>query len=266
MDFYFSYAGSKRKEIREFIDLIDLNNYENIIEPFGGSLAFSRYIYNLYPNKNFFVSDINDELIYFCNNFYKKKEYIIDNAIIKINEINNKIDYDNYINKNQQMDNDENFLTWYLLRRSYYNIRQGLYPSNNRKPKFIKYNDKTINVDNFFKKVEYKNQDYKIYMEKFKNDESALIFLDPPYINSCNEFYSNQNIKTKDINKQFDELWEYLYNYFNNCKCKFILIVNDNFFMRLSFSKWFKKSYHKKYEATKKETRHNIFSNIINNI
>jgi len=262
MSFYFSYAGSKRKEIKEIIQLIDLNLYDNIIEPFGGSLSFSRYIYSINNKLNFYVSDINNELTYFCNNFYKNKDDIINKVIEKINILkNDKNLYNDYI-KNYKNIEDEDFLTWFLILRTYYCLRIGLYPTKNRFPKYSNFNKKTLECDLFFKNINYECQDYKIYMDKFKNDEKSLIFLDPPYINSCNEFYSNQNISTKDINNQFDEIWEYLYNFMDTCKCKFILVVNDNFFMRQCYKKWFYKDYYKKYEMTKKETRHNIFTNI----
>ena len=263
-DFYFSYAGNKRTEIKEFIELVDLNKYDNIIEPFGGSLAFSRYIYNVDNTKNFFVCDINDELTYFCNNFYKNKDNIIKDCLNIINNINNKDDYLLYINDVKKIDHND-FLNYYLILRTYYCIREGLYPTNHRKPQYKNFNEKTNIVNKFFENVEYKCQDYMIYMEQFKDDEKALIFLDPPYINSFNDFYKNQNIGIKEQKNTFSTLWEYLYNFLNNCKCKFILIVNDNFFMQLAFSKWFYKKYSKIYQVKKGKDNHNIFTNIILN-
>ena len=255
MDFYIPFQGNKRKEIKEFINYFNIDDYDNIIEPFGGSLAFSRYVYNIIDidkKLKYYISDLNVELIYFCNNFYKDKENIINETIKDINNINNKVDYDIYF-KNIKNINDDDFLKYYLFKNKYYLIRPGLYPTNKRKPKFKDYNKKTLSTDEFFKNNEYKLLDFKIQLDKFKDDERSFLFLDPPYINSDNSFY-----KFKDGTN----LWEYLYNYLNSCKCKFLLIVNDDIFMKLTFKNFYKGEYKKTYENTKNKCNHIIFSNI----
>lgn len=78
MDFYFPWFGNKRKELDKFIGLINVDKYDTIVEPFGGSLSFSRYIFDKYPNKKLLISDSDDKLTRFCNSFYKQKEEVID--------------------------------------------------------------------------------------------------------------------------------------------------------------------------------------------
>ena len=117
--FYFSYAGNKRNEIKNFTELIDIDLYDKFIEPFGGTLAFSRYIYKLNPNKKFYVSDINKELIYFCNNFYKDNENILNKTKEIVNNIKNKEEFNNYYNKKTTI-NDDDFLTYYLFKKTYF--------------------------------------------------------------------------------------------------------------------------------------------------
>ena len=60
MTFYFSYAGNKRNELKYIEELINLDLYDNIVEPFGGSCSFSRYIYEKDNSKKFYISDINN--------------------------------------------------------------------------------------------------------------------------------------------------------------------------------------------------------------
>lgn len=261
MDFYFPYAGSKRNEIINIINIIDLNKYDNIIEPFGGSVAFSRYLYNnIDKNKKYIICDINTDVVFFCNNFYKNKLYVIEQCKNKVNECNDKNIYDDYL-KNIKNINDNDFLIYFLFKKKNYNIREGLYPDK-RKTKFIKYDEKTKLCDEFFKNIHYDLQDYKITMEKYKNDSKSFLFIDPPYLNSCNDFYQNQNIKKSDISDMFETMWKYLFDYFNDCQCKFIMIVNNNFFIKMCFNKWFYKEYSKKYEGSKKVLMHCIFTNI----
>lgn len=243
MDFYIAYNGNKTNEIKNFINYFNIDDYDNIIEPFGGSLAFSRYIYNIDIDKklNYHISDINEELIYFCNNIYKDKENIIIETLKDINNIENKEDFNLYINNKKNI-NDKDFLKYYLFLYKYYMIRPGLYKLNKAKPKFKDYNKKTLLSDEFFKNNEYKYLDFKINLEKFKDDERAFLFLDPPYVNSDNSFYRFN---------ECENIWEYLYNYLNSCKCKFILIVNDNTFMKIIFKNFYKGEYNKKYLGTK---------------
>lgn len=261
MNFYFPYSGSKRNEIKNIIELINLDLYDTIIEPFGGSVAFSRYLFNINKNKKYIICDINDELIFFCNNFYKNKINVIEDCKKKVIECDNKIKYDEYIKNSINIDNKD-FLIYYLFKRKNYSIRVGLYPDNKKKIKLYKYDEKTKLCDIFFENVHYEIQDYKITMEKYKNNSKSLIFIDPPYINSCNELYCNQNIKKNELNKVMENIWKYIYDFFNECKCNFIMIVNDNFFMKILFNKWFYKEYSKKYESTKKEVKHCIYTNI----
>ena len=44
--FYISYAGNKRREMKEIEPFIDLKGIKKIVEPFCGSSAFSFHIYD----------------------------------------------------------------------------------------------------------------------------------------------------------------------------------------------------------------------------
>ena len=101
---------------------------------------------------------------YFCNNFYKDNENILNKTKEIVNNIKNKEEFNNYYNKKTTI-NDDDFLTYYLFKKTYYIIRNGLYPNNGRKPKYHKFNERTKDINEFFKNVEYKQQEYFIYME-----------------------------------------------------------------------------------------------------
>ena len=96
MAFYYSYMGNKRKEVQFFDKYINLDLYDHIIEPFGGSCSFSRHLYDKDPTKNFIISDNNHFLVNFCNNFYKNDDAIINQAIEKMKEIKNAEEYINF--------------------------------------------------------------------------------------------------------------------------------------------------------------------------
>lgn len=257
--FYFSYAGNKRKEIKNLDNLLENVKYTKVVEPFGGSCAFSISEYLKNKDLEIYISDIDDELTSFCNNFYKNDELIMNIVLNIVSNIHNKEDYDRFYKKFcNKIDNNNiiDFCAYYLFKRTFFKLRQGMYYRNAK----ITLNTLQKNKDflnEFFKKHMYNCVDYKIIFEQFKNDEDALLFLDPPYLNSCSSFY-----KKIDCEINFDLLWEDIFDLFNNGKCKIILIVNNNFFMRKVFEKWLYISYDKQYSTFKsKKTTHNVFCN-----
>jgi hypothetical protein len=257
--FYFAYAGNKRSEIKEYQNLLNSIKYKTVVEPFGGSCAFSISEYNKNKNINICISDIDTELILFCNEFYKYDDKIIKNVLDIIKNISSKSDYDIFYKKSISKilaENIEDFLTYYLFKKVCYRIRPGLYYMNDipKLKNVIKYKDE-LNI--FFKNNKYIESNYKLIFDKYKDDEEALIFLDPPYINSDCSFYD------KFDSNFFNNLWEDIYNLLENGKCKIILVVNDNFFMKKCYNKWFYNCYYKRYSHhTAKQTTHNIFTNI----
>ena len=117
MAFYFSYMGNKRKELQFLSKYIDLTKYDNIIEPFGGTCAFSRHCFSIDQTKNYIISDNDEYLINFCNNFHKKSDEKIEQSLNKMNEIFNKDDYITFMKG---------------IDKTWYNIRPGLYSEKNQ--------------------------------------------------------------------------------------------------------------------------------------
>ena len=74
--FILNYTGQKFKETKE-LDEIDFSKYETIIEPFGGSFGFSRYLYEMKGLKDieYIVYDNDEVLIDFYNYI---KQLLID--------------------------------------------------------------------------------------------------------------------------------------------------------------------------------------------
>lgn len=254
-NFYYPYVGSKRRELKNILPLIDINKYDTFIEPFGGSCCISRALYALDKNKKYIVSDIDKEVVTFCNTFYNDDDQIIKKALKTISQLDNKEKYNIFINeyrnKKEKGDIPKPYET--LIYNSYYSLRVGLYPTTKTAPTYKNLIKNKDTINEFFKNVKYRYADYKKYMERYKYNHNALVILDPPYINSTksNGFYESPNID-----------WEWLKAYFKTCECKFIMIVEDNIFMRILYKKWLKVTYSKKYEMTKRTTVHQLYSNI----
>lgn len=277
--FYFAYYGNKRNEIKEFINLIDFDKFETIVEPFGGSLAFSRYCYNLHPNKTYYISDSDIKITEFCNRFHLNKSEIIKKVEDKANyflkmedKTTSKLEWKKYINEVDSLNtSDSGWIEGYFFKNKIYSIRLSLFPFYEGQKRYkypinlqmlISSNEDT---DLFFKNNKYLCQDFRIHLEKVKDDPKSFVFLDPPYpIDSeCSWYKDKESLNT----------WTYLIDYFDNCKCKYIMILNSNVFMDIIFKNKIKHRYFKMYcvnarhkdengNFVKKTAEHLVISNI----
>jgi len=89
-------------------------------------------------------------------------------------------------------------------------------------------------------------------MNKYDN-KNSFIFLDPPYLMSCNDFY-----KTPDLN-----VYEYLCETkpINKFKAHIMLCLNDDWIVRLLFKKFIVSKYDKHYETKHTNVQHLIIRN-----
>lgn len=248
--FYIAYAGNKRTECKDIYDNINfLPNIDTIVEPFCGSCAISYYIALNKPNLKYIFNDSN----HFLKEMY---EILIDDLKLdKFEEDYKKllIDIDK-IKYNDYIKNNNTVLSWFI-KNKIYTIRPGLFPID---PKRIKteINLRSFPIYNFFR-----NNDIKFYsmngvdmIEEYKNNENCLIILDPPYINTCNQYYNYEVYE--------NNIYEYLNNNnINDMKAKILLILEDNYIIKLLFKNNIKKSYSKLYQTSKKSTSHLLIYN-----
>lgn len=246
--FYISYAGNKRTECEKLYNLIKDKINENtvIVEPFCGSCALSYYIWLLHPNIKFKLNDMN----LFLFEMYKLLKN--DTKITKLEKYYNekikkitKVEY-NLLVKNKDVQNQ-------FLKKKFYSIREGLYPTAK---KFTEIKIKNYPIYKFFNEanITYTNIDGLKIIQDNKDDENNIIFLDPPYINTCNKFYDYENTT--------ENVYEYLFkNNINNYKCLLLGIFENNWIIQLLFPNNIINSYNKLYQTSKKKTEHLTISN-----
>lgn len=239
--FIIGYSGNKRSDIKHFCDFFpDDKEYNKVIEPFCGSCAVSFYL-----NKESVLNDINNDLIKLLklqrdedlNKFHiKVLNYYDTIKDLDIKEIRNDI------NKNKENDKIKLYFHYKFLRYLNFNTKDRI-----KLPKTTK---KIIKFSNFLKKCELLNKDYIEVFKKYGDDENNFIFLDPPYFQSCNSYYSNaptnsnfkDGLKEIDDTKIFIDILELLKK-----KCKVMLIINDNYITRYLYKDYIKEKYLKKY-------------------
>lgn len=239
--------GSKQNDIKYFQDLLP-TQVDTIVEPFGGSFAVSKFFYKDINKYNFHINDLDEHLFYIYTHY---QDYL--NEFEKVNNFYKSLPQEltythgkeikDYITKLECNENIKEYLIKNFIIRS--NIFRGVKNYN------FDQNEKQI-LDNGL----FTNQDYKIIFDKYKDDENAFIFLDPPYLFSDNSGYYPQNVD-KDMTQILIDILEFI----KRCKCYVMLIINKLNIIEYLFKDFIKDSYNKTYQMSKKKMKHLIICN-----
>ena len=115
------------------------------------------------------------------------------------------------------------------------------------------------NTDIFFSKTHYHNQDYKIVLDKFKNNDKALIYLDPPYTLTDDSMYKGPETNITNINH--NQIIKDIHELFINAKCKIIFVNISDYLFDTIFKDYLKIQYDKKYDTRHRFVKHSVFTN-----
>ena len=148
----------------------------------------------------------------------------------------------------------KSLISWYISNKIC-SIRPGMIPVPERSYK------ENLDLSSFPVYNFLRNEDIEFTsgcgidcFEKYSMNKECLILVDPPYINSCNAFYSTAKIN----------IYEYIHD--NNQKIytsKIFFILENIWIIKLLFKTWSEVSiYNKTYQMHKKKTTHIIYKNI----
>lgn len=251
--FYFGYSGNKRNESPKIYESIkdNIEEFEIIIEPFCGSCAFSYFMSVKHPKKYKYIINDNNKLLIDLINLSKDE--------LKFNEFIDKLKnlFDTTTTKEQYLkvyEKANNDLLSYVYIHKIYTIRPGLFPTTKQFKKETFNNMKVCQFLSFIRNetVEVLNIDAIELIKQYYNNKKAFIFLDPPYLSSCNTFYINP----------ITNIYEYLYdNDINKCKSKVLLCLEANWIIKLLFKGKNIIEYDKLYMPSKKQTKHLVIKN-----
>jgi site-specific DNA-adenine methylase len=247
--FFMAYYGNKRTECEKLYDEVKdkLDNIEYIVEPFCGTSAFSYYLSLKHPHKfKYILNDNNKYLIDMYNIITDEEE--LNKLIIVLNDFSKDLTRDKY---NEIVKKDE--LSNWLYKNIVYSIRPGLFPQDRPYKKDFEYL-KSCPIVNFLKTEDiiFFNVNGIDVLNKYKDNNKALIFLDPPYLMACNDFYSDSKVN----------IYEYLYfNKITDMNALLLICLENVWIIKLLFQNNIKNEYAKKYQTTKKNTSHLIISN-----
>jgi site-specific DNA-adenine methylase len=200
--FICGYCGNKKNDFPFFKDYINYDGIDTIIEPFCGSSAISYLIWKIHGNKfNYYLNDLDNDLY---NIYQLLKNEPIDIINNKINDIKNTIKSKEDFKILFKKENKTVHEIIYLRKAS--TFANGIFDKRSLTyKKQIISSEKRIFAE-FIQQpnVYISNIDYKEVYNQHKNNENCIIFLDPPYLKSCNSEYKHRstdcyNYLTTDI-------------------------------------------------------------------
>jgi len=248
----FGRPGNKENDIKYFKHLLPLDS-SIIVEPFGGSFAVCRKIYND-EKYNKFVNDNDDVLTEIYN---KPEEYLnlniklTNKALNHLNQKNHVI-YKQFI---QDVNNDDTIDKNSIMFK--YWVDTKIFKSSTVS---ITKNINCTEQINLMKQINFSNVDYTKTIDKFKHNENTFIFIDPPYLFSDNSNYMQQ--KRKD-GADITDIFIYLLNLLKSkkTKAKIMIIINDMKVLRWLFKKYVKLDYEKKYSVSGRKEKLLVITN-----
>ena len=249
--FIYNYTGNKFVESENLET--DFTKYTKIVECFGGSFGFSRYLYindKVNPDVTFDIYDIDDELIEFFN--YLKS--------LTIEEYNTFIvDYNKFcqviIDSECNLQNKKKSMVSRLKMLDY--VEKECQDT----PKYIKYLTLHNSTTRHFTTVAIKDNLDEKYFEMLKkcsfhagryesieyekyDKTTTLFYLDPPFLLECNSFYkkldkvsaSAKPNPSGDLRLEIDKYYETMLMLFKEYNT--YLTTSHNWFVDKVFGKW----------------------------
>lgn len=255
--FMIPYFGNKRTECKKIYDNLNLEGVDIIVEPFCGTSAISYYISTLHPLKyTYHLNDNNPLLIelYELSKDEDKYKLFID----ELNELDKYTRDENRVcDKTKYSKLDFTTLKGWVYKYKIYNIRPNLCPKNKKQGVDIFNKMLKVPILNFLRteKIIFTCDCAIKIINEYKNNDKALLFLDPPYLQSNNDHYLNC-----DVN-----IYEHLHkNPIHNFKCKIYLCLEMIWIIKILFEKYEIIEYEKSYTNEKKKTStHALIKNIL---
>lgn len=233
------YPGGKSKYIKRYlIDFID-GEFDRFIEPFAGGASFSLFLKKMFPDKQFWINDLNYNLICFWNTLRENGEEMYE----KVTEYRRKYNESeqsrrelftymkNHINTYES--EFDRGVAFYILNKTSFS---GLTEQGNFTPQAWDSNFSERNIKKILEGKEYVKDFYITsldYRDVFNSvGENDFLFLDPPYDINIYLYGKDGALHRGFDHKEFSSMVKSL-------PCKFLITYNDNEKIR----EWYKDFY-----------------------
>ena len=236
--------GNKKNELKLLLPIIEpqITTSTIFIEPFCGSSIVSFNVFKkINKNIDFHINDLDELRIKFLKNMTieeeRQKLYKLEKEILEKGQ-----DFYYSIVRGK----DDEFLK-YVISKRIHNFRNGLYPTTKK----IILREISDNWKEFLNKSNITNEDYLNIIEKYKDNEHAFLYLDPPYLDSYNSGYGTYQNKHHDENLKIidnTEMYIIFLDLLKNAKCKVLFSINDCAITKYLYKDFIKESYNHQYQ------------------
>ena len=228
-----SYIGSKRLEIQHIRDFISEQKcqFSEFVDVFGGA---GNVALNMNDAETVVYNYIDPDM---CVIFENMKNIT---SIIKMIQNYNNFEYKDKTEFHAKLEQTENgaFIK-HAYSGSYYNHPRKCHPRA-KKEYLLNPEYAWLQTDKF----QILNESYQDIIQRYKNDEEALLYMDPPYIDKSNTHYKFK-FKVDDYYKIKDFMDD------PEVRCHIILHVNYTGFTRELFNNYYKKCYQYRYSSSR---------------
>jgi len=271
-----NWLGSKSSELHVIynfvMDCIDVKQYNKFVDVFGGSGLVGFWLKTLdeFKHIKFIYNDCNEKLYNLFSILQDKETRVIflDKYNEEMNKFNNldepqKIEYFRNIVKLSSnplscpsLDGGlQNNLYFYIICllcfRGIYSENKSINPNLKKKDGVNIFSSRFKNPDvinkfsQIIEDVDLYNEDYKTILDNYEQDETAILYLDPPYIKrNSTDYVQKKPFEHDDI--------LYICDYMKKAKCKVILNIDFSPMIYLDLLKDYKKLwYYIKYKVVK---------------
>ena len=239
----FRYPGGKSKIIKPIIATIiseigqktlwSNSKMNRFVDVFAGGGSVSMAVVNVYPNVDLVMNDLDEWMYSFWNSLTDETEY--NRMITYMNKyphptVEDFVFLRKSISRNGLKCGYKGFIGWFFNRTTFSGIfksgpigghdQTGQYKIDCRyKPEKTKKMLAAMRIMFKNRKIEVTNADFRTVIDKYKDDEDVLLYLDPPYMKQGSSLYPVYMVEADYI-----DMAECL----KSCKCKWI-VSHDNY-------------------------------------
>jgi DNA adenine methylase len=215
------YPGGKAKALKKILPLVP--KFSEFREPFLGGASVYLALKQQYPDKKYWVNDLNADLFHFWLNLRDKHSHLTKKVqFIRDNENDGRVLHKNLVENNPKQ-SLEKAVRFFVLNRITFSgtIEAGGYSQGAFDARFTQSSiDRLGPVAAVIQDTEITNFDYEELIKKEGDD--VFIFLDPPYLSATKSrlYGKNGNLHTGFDHERFAEVMK-------NTKHKWMITYDD---------------------------------------
>ena len=248
--------GNKYLELKRIREFLGDCKPRTFVEPFCGSAVVARAMYDLDPTVRVHINDLEEHRIGFyqilADDEKRRAWREYEHAVID----GGKAAYRAIC--------CEKTLAGFVIPKRIYSFTYGVFPAE-EKALIRKKAPVADGWVRFLKHATITCRDWRAVADEYKDDATALIFLDPPYFSSDNSTYRRYTADGRFTDST--QIYLDLLDFLRTAKARVFMIINDTALLRHLYGEYASPPYEKAYSNTvgatrqKNKTTHMFVSN-----